>query len=616
MESLDLVVIGAGVFGLAAAKTYHQLNPEKRLALLESSSSLGGVWAKQRLYPGLKTNNMLGTYEYPDFPFDTETFGVKPGEFMPGTVVQDYLTKYAEKFGIVDKIRYQTKVITAEHQNGPEGGWILTVQAGTGRSQISARKLVLATGFTSEPFLPHIEGQEEFGVPFFHGRDFPQHADTVETAEIVTVFGGTKLAWDAVYAHASKGVKVDWVIRESGHGPAWMAPPYVTPLKKWLEKLVNTRMLTWFSPCIWGDADGYTKTRAFYHGTAIGRAITDTFWSILGGDVITLNKYASHPETAKLKPWSEAMFTASSFSILNYPTDIFELVRNGTVRVHIADITHLSPHTVHLSDGTALASDALIAVTGWKHVPPIKFLPEGIDAELGLPHAPAQPGSTEPLFTTGAPLLTDDAVKQADEEILLRFPRLKDQPVQNKNLKPLLATKGISTTDAINPSTELTPYTLYHFLVSPSARFLQTRDIAFAGFLMNFNTLTVAHAQSVWISAYFNGQLSSAVIPPVGGSDEGAEGAKTVDELRRETVLHARFGKWRYPAGHGNQFPDFVFDAVPYVDLLLGDLGLKVHRKTGWLAEATEPYGPEDYKDLVAEFSERVEHFKRVTDGS
>jgi len=26
---------------------------------------------------------------------------------------------------------------------------------------------------------------------------------------------------------------------ESGHGACWMSPPYVTPLKKWLEKLVS-----------------------------------------------------------------------------------------------------------------------------------------------------------------------------------------------------------------------------------------------------------------------------------------------------------------------------------------------------------------------------------------
>ncbi|KAK4442080.1 FAD/NAD(P)-binding domain-containing protein [Podospora aff. communis PSN243] len=593
MESVDLVVIGAGIAGLSAAKGYHQLNPGKNLVILDGSSSLGGVWAEERLYPGLKTNNMLGTYEYPDFPMDTETFGVKPGEFIPGTVMHKYLTKYAEKFDILDKIRYRSKVLSAEHQDGPDGGWVLTIQSGSSETRLFARKLIMATGFTSDPFLPHFEGQEEFGVPLFHGKHFLQHAGTLESAKTVTVFGGTKSAWDAVYAYGIKGIKVNWVIRESGHGPIWIAPPYVTPLKKWLEKLVHTRMLTWFSPCVWGDADGYTTMRNFYHGTAVGRAITNAFWSVLGGDVITLNKYASHPETAKLKPWSDAMFTASSFSILNYPTDIFDLVRNGTVSVHIADIIRLSPHTVHLSDGTALETEALICSTGWKHVPPVKFLPEGIDAELGIPHTPL--GTAEPLFT-------ESAVSQTDAEILARFPRLKDQPVQNKNLKPLLATAGLSTTDKINPSTPLTPFTLYHFIAPPSARFLQTRDIAFVGAIMSFTTTTIAHVQSVWVNAYFNDLLPSSVLPPV-NPRKGEEAGKSLEEVRKETVLHARFGKWRYPAGHGSQFPDFVFDAQPYVDLLVGDLGLKVHRKRGWLAEATQPYGPEDYSEFVAEWA-------------
>ena len=355
-------------------------------------------------------------------------------------------------------------------------------------------------------------------------------------------------------------------------------------------------MLTWFSPCVWGEADGYAGIRKFYHGTAVGRAITNSFWSILGSDVIALNKYDSDPETAKLKPWSEAMFVASSLSILNYPTDIFEFVRDGTVSVHIADITSLSPRAVHLSDGIELPTDALLCVTGWKHVPPVQFLPKGIEKELGLPHTP---DPSDALFS-------DEAVKRADDIIFARFPRLKNQPVQNKNLKPLLATEGLSTTERINPSTPLTPYTLYHFMVPPSARFIQTRDIAFAGFKMSISTTPVAHAQSVWISAYFNDQLSPSVLPPMGNPEVEAEGAKTLKELREETVLHARFGKWRYPAAHGAQFPDFVFDALPYLDLLMRDLGLKVHRKEGWLAEATEPYGPEDYRDLVAEFARTV----------
>ncbi|KAK3688198.1 hypothetical protein B0T22DRAFT_458928 [Podospora appendiculata] len=593
METLDLVVVGAGICGLAAAKAFHQINPNKSLAILDANSSLGGVWSKQRLYPGLKTNNMLGTYDYPDFPMDTETFGVKPGEHIPGEVMHDYLSKYAEKFDIADKIRYQHKSLTAEHQEGPEGGWILTVQNGETETRISARKLIMATGLASAPFLPHFRGQEVFGLPIFHGKDFLQHSDTLDSAKSVTVFGGTKSGWDVVYAYASKGIKVEWVIRESGHGPAWMAPPYVTPFKKWLEKLVNIRYLTWFSPCIWGTADGYEGMRKFYHQTAIGRAITDFFWSTLGNDVISLNKYDSHPETRKLKPWSEAMFTASSFSILNYPTDFFDVVRNGTVKVHIADVTHLSPGKVHLSDGAQLETDLLCCVTGWKHVPAIKFLPEGIDKELGIPHTPS---TSEPYFTP-------NQVQRADDEILSRFPRLRNQPVQNKNLKPLVDNKGISTTDEINPSTALTPYTLYRFIAPPSATFLQTRDTAFAGVTSSFATALIAHAQSIWIYAYLNDKLPAKVLPPVTARANIEQPAKSIQDLQYETVLHARFGKWRYPAGHGSQFPDFVFDAVPYLDLLVGDLGLEVHRKKSWWREIVMPYGPEDYTDLVAEFA-------------
>ncbi|KAK2034193.1 FAD/NAD(P)-binding domain-containing protein [Colletotrichum zoysiae] len=585
MEALDFVVIGAGWYGLAAAKTHHQLHPQSSLALFDQASSAGGVWAEHRLYPGLKSNNMLGTYEYPDFPMDPETFGVLPGQHIPGQVLHDYLTKYAETFGILDKIRFHHKLLSAEHQ--PGGGWILTLVDGTkggSETRVLAKKLVIATGLTSEPFLPDFAGQETFGAPLFHGKDFLQHAGTLESAKAVTVFGGTKSAWDLVYAYATKGIKVHWVIRESGHGPVWMAPPYVTPLKKWLEKLVHTRALTWFSPCSWGDADGYTKTRNFYHGTAIGRGITNNFWSVLGNDVITLNKFDSHPELKKLKPWSEAMFTASSFSILNYETDFFDLVRNGTVEVHIADLVRLSPSTVHLSDGSSLQSDALCCATGWKQFQPIKFLPEGIEKELGIPHAPS-PESFPPA----------EIVEAIDKEIFDRWPRLKDQPVQNKKMKPLVENEGVSTTDTVNPYTTLTPYVLHRFVVPPSRKLLAQRDIAFAGVLMNFSVAMISHVQSLWIDAYFHDQ-----IPAV---REATADPKALQKLRHETALHSRFCKWRYPAGHGDKFPDFVFDAVPYIDQLVGDLGLKVYRKSGMVAEASEPYGPEDYATLVDEWA-------------
>ncbi|KAK8102245.1 hypothetical protein PG984_015391 [Apiospora sp. TS-2023a] len=601
MEEVDLVVIGAGVSGLAIAKTFYQLNPDRNLLILEAASTLGGTWAKERLYPGLKSNNMLGTYEYPDFPMDPDTFGVKPGEHIPGAVLHDYVRAYAEKFGILQKIKCGHKVLIAEHLEVPEGGWVLTAQDPSGaKCTFAAKKLVVATGLTSQPFMPDFNGQESFEAPLFHNKDFLKHAGTIKTAKSVTVFGGTKSAWDAVYEYATNGVHVDWVIRASGHGPCWMAPPYVTPLKKWLEKLVHTRLLTWFSPCVWGSADGYPGVRNFLHGTFVGRFIVNTFWGILGNDVITLNKYDSHPEMQKLKPWSQAMFVGAGLSILNYSTDFFDLVRDGTVSVHIADIDRLSSHTVHLSDGKSFRTDAFMSTTGWKHVPPMKFLPAGIEKELGVPSLTPNHDNEDDAKL----VWNSDAVRAADEEILARFPRLKDQPVQNKTFTPMADAPGMSTSDPVaapSNSAPVTPYHLYRFMVPASDRLLRSRDLAFVGMTTNITFAPIAHLQSLWIYAYFQDKLPLNASLESQNQEAGTN--KTTESVQYETVLHSRFGKWRYPAGHGAQFPDFVFDAVPYLDLLLGDLGVRSHRKSGWLAEITEPYGPQDYRDVVGEWA-------------
>lgn len=176
---------------------------------------MGGTWADHRIYPGLKSNNLWGTYEYPDFPMDSATFGVTTDEHIPGDVINTYLKAYAAKFEITDKIRLRSKVTVAEHQDRRAGGWLLTIvdEEQQCKTSVFTRRLIIATGLTSEPFLPHFAGQEDFGGRVFHSKDFLKYSDTLQTAKSVTVFGGTKFAWDAVYAYAMAGVEVNWVIR-------------------------------------------------------------------------------------------------------------------------------------------------------------------------------------------------------------------------------------------------------------------------------------------------------------------------------------------------------------------------------------------------------------------
>ncbi|KAL0257104.1 hypothetical protein SLS55_007914 [Diplodia seriata] len=564
MECFDLIVIGAGWYGLAAAKTYIELHPDENVLVLDGASSVGGVWCRERLYPGLKSNNMLGTYEYSDFPMDTATFGVKPGEHIPGTVLHKYLVAYAEHFDVYKRIRFNTRVESAEETSDEANDWVLHVlNVDTGETAaLKTEKLVVATGMTSEPNVPAFVGQDEFRSMIFHAKDFADHADTLKTARSVAVLGGAKSAWDAAYAYAAAGVSVDMIIRKSGRGPVWMAPPYVTPLKRWLEKLVHTRFLTWFSPCIWGDEDGYGNVRGFLHGTWFGRKIVDTFWHILGNDVVTLIGFDKHAEVKKLKPWHDAFWIGSGLSILNFPTDFFEFVRNDTIRVHLADVTRLSEKTIHLSNGEEVKADALLCATGWKPRPPINFLPPGSVAELGLPYYSPGP---------------DDMAQKADAAILERFPRLKNQPNISK-----------SERSAREDETPNQPFRLYRFIAPLST--LQKRNIAFAGMVMTISTSITSQMHGLWISAYFDGKLDRQP------SEEKASW---------ETMLHSQFGKWRYPLGYGARLPDFVFDTVPYLDMLLRDVGLEGHRKKSKFAEIMEPYGPDDYKGLSSEWAQK-----------
>ncbi|KAK2741116.1 hypothetical protein FQN57_005717 [Myotisia sp. PD_48] len=578
MESFDLVVIGAGFNGLCGAKTYLEYNPNSKILIVDAESTIGGVWAKHRLYKSLKTNNLFGNYEFSDFPMDGEAFGVKDGQHIPGTVVHGYLEAYANHFGLTERMKLRSKVLSAEHQED-RSSWILTIdtdsggmeaEASSNTSIIITRRLVVATGFTSQAFLPAFKGQELFNVPLFHCRNLLQHQPDLlesETEKKVVVYGGTKSAWDAAYACAISGVPVTMVIRESGHGPCWMSEPYGTPIKMYIERLIMTRFITYFSPCIWATS---SLVRSFLYRSWIGRKFVNLFWFALAHDMNTNNKYDQHPETKKLKPWTSPFWIGSGLSILNYETNFFDLVKSGKIKIQIADIISLSSRKVHLSNDTVLDTDALICATGWKATPPISFLPDGIQGKLGLPW------SADPL--------DESLLRQAEEEILTKVPALRDQPVMNRNLKPIS-----DDAEACTPH----PLRLVRFIAPPR---LTDRSIVFLGTTLSTETTMIAQAQSLWATAYFADKLNmrSTAIP--------APELHRPDSVDWEIALHSEFGRFRYPGGLGKRNPDFIFDALPYVDLLLGDLGLNPYRKGGFFADHFTPYKLSDYKGLVEEW--------------
>jgi hypothetical protein len=268
----------------------------------------------------------------------------------------------------------------------------------------------------------------------------------------------------------------------------------------------------------------------------------DLFWNTLSADVVEAHCYNEHPELFKLKPWASAQWTGNGVGIHNYPTNFFDLVRSGKIRVHVADITNLDSNIIHLTNGEQINTDVLICATGWKKQSSLKFV----------------------NFDCGLPFLEEEKIrmrKDADKQVRNLFPGLKAQPVMRYDQK------------------DGEPLRNYRFIVPSAAVF--KRNIAFAGMVSTVCTAIFSSVQGLWILAFFDGKLTRTP----------RDSAEVVDEI----MLHTQFEKWRYLSGYGAYLPNFAFDSLPYVVLLVNDLGLKNHREASHLQELVELYKPWDY---------------------
>jgi len=575
------------------AKTYLEatLETAPKVVLMDYASSIGGTWATERLYPGLKTNNIVGSYEFSDYPLNLQKYDLKPGQHIPGTVVHDYLSTFVDEYDLNHCIRFETKVDAATLQD--DGEWLIdyTVDSKTKlqksrTGQLVANKLVVATGLTSEPFVPDFPGKDTFKGNLFHAKELKFRSDDLTNSKNVVVIGGNKSAWDVCYAAALAGAQVHMVIRPSGGGPSWVWPAPSPNSKVRLAPMSLTRYFTWFDPIPFGGVS--TTARDLLHRTVLGRIICWLFWAMLDRYVQNTNGYHESDLLGMLKPWTSIYWAGNSLSIHNYETDWWELAKNGQIVVHHADVTDLTETTARLSDGQELEVDTIVCCTGWKSVPSIKFGPPEIVPKIGLP----QYGKVklEGLQSEA------ELISKARKEILKQRPELRSKPIRRTPKEPVIVEKTNETIQCescqMPAKQELSPYRLYRFVVPPSETFLQNRNLAFIGMHLSIHALILAQVQALWITSFFLQKLPLPLNPST---------------VLYETYLHTEYAWMRRPhetGGSGDRFPDLLFDSLGYVDLLLGQMGMERRRKGGGWREVKEPYGLRDYRDLVNEWME------------
>lgn len=219
LNSPSVIILGAGWYGLAAAKTYLQFDPTISLTVVDSASSVGGVWGSSRIYPGLVADSPAGLFEFSDMKM-SEELGVEEWADIPGQTVREYLEHYARKFGVLERCKFNTQASKVE-RDGLKWNVHVTFGGDTPKEEVlSCDKLIVATGATSQPRLPDID-TSQFEGKVLHSKDLGKWHEFLTSSAVkkVTVVGGNKSAVETVTLCAMAGKTVTWLMRKEGKGP-------------------------------------------------------------------------------------------------------------------------------------------------------------------------------------------------------------------------------------------------------------------------------------------------------------------------------------------------------------------------------------------------------------
>ena len=106
-EDVDVLIVGAGISGIGAAYRIAERNPGVRYLILERRERIGGTWDLFR-YPGIRSDSDIFTLSFPYEPW------TRPENVADGPDIREYLTETARKNGIHERIRFNTRVISAD----------------------------------------------------------------------------------------------------------------------------------------------------------------------------------------------------------------------------------------------------------------------------------------------------------------------------------------------------------------------------------------------------------------------------------------------------------------------------------------------------------------------
>lgn len=342
-EQLDVIVVGAGLSGIAAGHYLRTLCPGHRFAILEARDRLGGTWDLFR-YPGVRSDSDMYTLGYSFRPWASDA------SFAPGPVIREYVADTAREEGLLPLIRFGHRVVGAAWDSAA-ALWTVVVEHDGRTSELRCRFLFFCSGYYDyeQGHEPEWPGREDFTGRVVHPQQWPEDLDYA--GKRVVIIGSGATAVTLLPAMAREAAHVTMLQRS----PTWIAAlPARDGIAAWARRRLPAglahALVRWKNVLLSMALFQFSKHRP----QAVGRWLLGTARRLLPADFDVRRHLKPDYD-----PWDQRLCIAPD-------GDLFRAVREGRGAIVTDRIDRFTPGGIRLASGEELPADIVVTATGLK----------------------------------------------------------------------------------------------------------------------------------------------------------------------------------------------------------------------------------------------------------
>ena len=336
----DVIIVGAGISGIAAGYNLKKSCPNKSFSILEGRESIGGTWDLFK-YPGIRSDSDMHTLGFRFKPW------IHDKSIADGPSIMEYLHETVNEYKLNNNILLNHKVDSA-NWNSEKSLWELKINIDDDIKDITCNFLFLCGGYYSytKPHMPYFKNQESFKGQIIHPQFWDESLDYKNKK--IAVIGSGATAITIVPAIAKKAEHVVMIQRS----PTYVVSgPSQDAINKFLRKILPTK-ITYFL-IRWKNIlyQSFTFFMARKYPERTKNRILDLVKNEIGADDVDQHFTPSY------KPWDQRICLVPD-------SDLFNVINSKKVTIVTDTINEFQSDGILLDSKKKIEADIIITATG------------------------------------------------------------------------------------------------------------------------------------------------------------------------------------------------------------------------------------------------------------